>query len=179
MLSGNQPSVETYVHTFQLRLRRLCFCPHFAADNIALWEPKISEKLLDDPLQLRNTIKLILEAIHDEVESQTSPHVRRRGRWLKCIWASKLQREVGGLVLDYHEPRSLTEMECVPYVYIPLVYEGHIRNLLSEDTIAEDGVPCADDTYEQATQMIRSHDDILNRLIARFQAGPSDTWPWN
>jgi len=160
---------------FQLRLLHRCDYPEVASSCVEQWEPDVRRLLQrTDPVLRRNTIALILEAIHDHVESQALLHVRRHGRWLLGLWVRRFQREVGGLVLDYYETRSPEEMLCFTYVYTPIAFDEVIASQ-AERHHRNDELPCADQTEGGPVDARIAYDKL--RSWSLFT--PPDAWQWN
>jgi hypothetical protein len=160
---------------FQLRLMRRCGCDEVAGSP-EMWEPDVRRLLWrTHVLQRRTTIALILEAVYDFVESQSSLRARRHGRWLLAVWVDAFRREAGGLVLDYRDARSPEEMQCVPYLYMPIAFGGESDGRARHDDLDDSNLPCADQTEGGSVDARLAYDEWGS--WSRFS--PPDTWRWN
>jgi hypothetical protein len=175
MLPGNMDMAEGYLRIFKLILMHCCHVDEVADARAEQWAPDMRELMRrTDALQRRTTSALLLEQLHGYVEHLTSSRVRRRGRWLLGVWTARLQRELGGMVLDYCETRSPEEMQCVPYFYVPMALDGESGRLEKYDTPAG-GLACADDCDAVPADARWLSD--WRRTWPGFE--PSDTWQWN
>lgn len=125
-------------------------------------------------MEMRLTVALLAETIRDFVELKAHPLLRRNGRRLLRVWMDCLQNRVGGLVLDYREQRTLKEMQCVSYLYLPLSLR--LQGLQRPEW---DGcVPDPSDTNAVADECGCDCDSPDMPDFRPFR-GPSDTWQWN
>lgn len=175
MLPGNTGMANEYLREFKQLLEHRCLYKTVAGAHEERWAPDVRRLLQEtDALERRTTSALILEGIYATVENLTSRHDRRHGRWLMGIWTSRLQREIGGLVLDYYETRSLEEMQCVRYPYVPIPHGGATTSQTERDH-RNDELPCADQTMGGPGDARRAYCEW--RLWSPFT--PPDTWRWN